>query len=109
MAKFAGLVGFATSTEVKPGVWKDVITERKLYGDIPSRTRRLDEVDKVNYDLTLGNIISVVATSIRPEQYSAIRFVEWGGGTWVVTQVTAKYPRLLLQLGGVYSGPRADA
>lgn len=108
MAKFAGIVGFALSTEVKPGVFQDVITERRLYGDI-KRSRRLDEVHQVNLDLTMGNTISVVASSVRPEHYSAIRFVEYGGGLWTVTEVTEAFPRLLLRLGGVYNGRRASA
>ena len=33
MAKFFGIVGYAETVQVKPGVWQDVITEYKYYGD----------------------------------------------------------------------------
>jgi hypothetical protein len=36
-----------------------------------------------------------------------MRYVEWLGTLWVVTNVEVQSPRLLLTLGGVYNGPKA--
>jgi hypothetical protein len=109
MAKFFGVVGYAQSVEVRPGVWQDVITERKYYGDEVLPTRRLDEVEKVNFDISTNTSLSIMADAYANEHFFAIRYVEWMGACWVVTSVTPMRPRLLLRMGGVYNGLRAVA
>ena len=110
MAKFRGIVGFAPGTvETKPGVWTDQIIERVYKGDLVTNSRRLDEVEKVNMDISVGNSISIVKDAYANEHIFAIRFVEWAGACWTVTDVKVERPRLLLRLGGVYNGPRAEA
>ena len=34
MAKFYGPIGYAISTETRPGFWEDVIEEHTLFGDV---------------------------------------------------------------------------
>lgn len=110
MARFSGIVGFAfENVETSPGVWEDQIVERKYFGDVVRNSRRLDEVEKVNMDISVGNSISLVANAYASEHFFAIRFLEWAGVCWVVTDVTVERPRLLCRLGGVYNGPRAEA
>ena len=109
MAKFWGVVGYAHGTvESKPGVWSDSIVEKSYYGDVVRNTRRLDEVEKVNMDISVGNSISIVADAYASEHFFAIRYLEWAGTLWTVTDVEVQSPRLLLRLGGVYNGPRAE-
>lgn len=105
--KFYGEVGYGNTEEVPPGsgVWKDVITERKLYGDVQQASRRLQEDGDLNKEITVSNIISVVADAYASEHFFAIRYVKWAGVLWVVDNVTVQHPRLLLRLGGVYNGP----
>lgn len=109
MAKFFGVVGYAQSVEVRPGVWKDVITEREYYGDEVRPTRRLDEVEKVNFDISTNTSLSIMADAYANEHFFAIRYVKWVGVRWTVTSVDPMRPRLLLRLGGVYNGPTAVA
>lgn len=109
MAKFFGEVGYAHSVEVRPGVWKDVITERKYYGDEVRPTRRLDEVEKVNFDISTNTSLSIMADAYANENFFAIRYVKWVGVRWTVTSVDPMRPRLLLRLGGVYNGATAVA
>ena len=33
MAKFYGIIGYAITEEIKPGVWTERIIERMYYGD----------------------------------------------------------------------------
>lgn len=106
MAKFYGIVGFAETVQVKPGVWKDVIVEKKFYGDEIRPSRRLDEVEKVNMDISTNTSLSIVADSYANEHAFAIRFVEWAGVLWTVTSVDIQRPRLVFRLGGIYNGPR---
>lgn len=109
MAKFCGKIGFAETVESPPdsGVYKDVITERTAYGDILDEVRRNREDDKLNYDLSVSNRISVVADAYASTHFFAIRYVRWLGVNWTVPSVDNQRPRLILSLGEVYNGPTA--
>lgn len=110
MARFHGKVGYASETvESTPGVYEDVITEVSYFGDVIRNTRRLREGESVNDDLTVNNSISIVADAYANEHFHTIRYVEWAGALWKVSEVDVQSPRLLLRLGGVYNGPKAAA
>ena len=104
--KFYGKVGFGKTVDRGNGNWEDEITERKLFGDVIKDTRRFVSADKVNPDITISNSISVVADSYAIENTSAIRYVEWAGALYTVSDFEIQSPRLILRLGGVYNGPR---
>lgn len=107
--KFRGAVGYnEESVQTKPGVYKPHMVEFIYRGDIIRNARRLDEVDKVNPDISVNNSISIVADAYAREHFFAIRYVEWAGVLWTVSTVDVEYPRLILRLGGVYNGPRAE-
>jgi hypothetical protein len=107
MAKFFGRIGYGVSQETEPGsgVWEDVITERKYYGDILKNIRTLEETGVLNKDITVNNSVSIVADAFANEHFFAIRYVEWAGVLWDVSSVEVQSPRLILKLGGVYAGP----
>lgn len=107
MAKFYGVIGYGIVVETKPGVHVDQITERKYFGDVVRDSRQLKDGQSVNFDLTIGNSISIVADAYANEHFHAIRYIEWAGARWVVSDVTVESPRLLFRLGGVYNGPVA--
>lgn len=107
MAKFYGKVGYGTTADKGHGVHDDVITEKSYYGDVVRNSRGLDDAERVNADLTVGNSISIVADPYALNHFFAIRYVEWAGTLWVVSNVDVVSPRLLLRLGGVYNGPKA--
>lgn len=109
MARFEGLIGFAVIERTAPGVSSTVIHEKGPYfGDVKRRSHQRREDDTVNGDLVTTNTIEIMADDAYVnENIDAIRFVEWAGAQWRVTEVTVQRPRLLLRLGGVYHGPRA--
>jgi hypothetical protein len=61
--------------------------------------------EKINNDLSVNNVISVVADAYANENFFAIRYIRWAGTLWDVVDVSVESPRLLLRLGGVYNGP----
>lgn len=107
MAKFYDGIGYGTSIETSPGVWVDKITERKYYGDVIKDTRKIQASDKVNYDLSVGNSISIVADPYALNNFFAMRYVKWAGALWVISDVEVQRPRLILRLGGLYNGQTA--
>jgi len=106
MAKFHGRVGFGQSAETAPGVWTEQIVEYAYFGDVIQNSRGLREGDQVNSDVTSGNLISIVADAYANEHFFAIRYVEWAGVRWDVSNVEVQPPRLVLRVGGVYHGPQ---
>ena len=108
MAKFYGKVGYGTTVEVSPGVHVEEIVERPYYGDVIRNSRALSDGEKVNPNLSVTNSISIVADAYANGHFFAIRYVEWAGVLWTVSEVQVQSPRLLLRLGEVYNGPRAN-
>jgi hypothetical protein len=105
MAKFYGRIGYGENVETSPGVWQDQIVEYNYYGDVVRNVRQLREGENLNNDLSVSNSISIVADAYANEHFFAIRYVEWAGTLWTVSDVEVQSPRLLLRLGGVYNGP----
>lgn len=106
MARYYGKVGYGTSVETKPGIWEDVIVEKSYSGDVFRNIRQLREGEHVNGDLSVNNSISIVADAYANANFMNIRYVEWVGTLWTVSDVEVRRPRLLLTLGGVYNGPK---
>lgn len=103
MAKWFGKIGFAETVEKTPGVWVEDIVDREYYGDLIRNTRRLQSSDKVNDDVEIANQISIIADPYANENFHAIRYAEFMGSKWKVNSVEVQYPRLFLDLGGVYN------
>jgi hypothetical protein len=107
MARFHGVVGYGEALESPPdsGIWVDEITEFTYTGDVIRNTRRLEEGEHLNNDITVGNSISIVASQYAIEHFHLIKYVRWAGTLWTVTSVEVRSPRLILSLGSVYNGP----
>lgn len=104
MAKWNGKVGYITTEKTKPGVWEPKAVERPYFGDLLDNTYRRTETGKVNDDLSVANKISIVSDPFAYENFSAIKYVEFMGAFWEVSTAQVQYPRIILSLGGVYSG-----
>lgn len=103
--RFSGNVGYGASVESAPGVWEDSIVARPYFGDVVRNTRKLAEGEDLHHDLSVSNSISIVADAYANGHFFEIRYVEWAGTLWTVTDVEVQAPRLLLRLGEVYNGP----
>lgn len=111
MARFSGLIGFVKTERVRPGVSEEVVTEKGPYfGEVKRASLAMQQANSVNTELRTTNTIEIMADDdYLSENMFAIRYVEWAGNVWTVTEVTEQRPRLLLRLGGVYSGKRPVA
>ena len=106
MAKFYGAVGYVESVETAPGVYEDKTTERNYSGDVIRNTGRWNnDGKKLNDDLNVSNIISILADPFAYQNFHTIKYVKWMGVAWKVTNVDVLYPRLHLTMGGVYNEP----
>jgi hypothetical protein len=105
MNKYYGFVGYAETVETAPDVWEETITERPAQGDILKISRRIVSANQVNDSITVSNKISIVADPYAYDNFHAMRYITWMGTKWKVTNVDVSYPRLILEIGGVYNGP----
>lgn len=107
MAKFYGIVGFVTNQETSPGVHMGIPVERNYYGDVLENSRRLQASGQANDNIVITNRISIMADPYANENFHAIRYVVFMGARWKVETASAEYPRIVLNLGGVYNGKQA--
>lgn len=103
MSKFYGEIGYAELTETRPGVWKEEIVTHNYYGDVIRNTRRLQSTDQVNDNINIANEISIVADPYANNHFHMMRYVEFAGAKWKISNVEVKFPRLILTLGGLYT------
>lgn len=104
MAKYYGVIGYAVTAETSPGVWEEQITERSYYGDVVRNSRRIQSSEHLNDNVDISNEISIVADPFAYENFHLMRYAEFMGAKWKISNVEVQYPRLTLTLGGVYNG-----
>ena len=103
MAKFYGSVGYAVSEETVPGVWEERIVEHSYYGDVIRNNRKLQSSSQLNDNIVVSNEISILSDPFANENFHSMRYVEFMGAKWKITNVEVQYPRLILTIGGVYN------
>ena len=104
MSKWFGKIGYAKTVETSPGVWEEKITEREYFGDVYKNTRKLQNTSQVNDNINVSNEISIVSDPFALDNFYSIRYIEFMGAKWKVSNVEVQYPRLVLSIGGVYNG-----
>ena len=104
MAKWYGVIGYAETVETDPGVWEEQITERSYYGDTSRNTRLLQNAGGVNDNINVANQFGIVTDPYATQNFHSMRYIEFMGTKWKITNVEVQYPRLILTVGGLYNG-----
>lgn len=104
MAKFYGAIGYVKTQETKPGKWTGVPTEKKYSGDITRFTKHNQNSSNLNDDISINAEVSIVADPYLFDNMHNIRYVKINEVAWEVSSIEPQYPRILLNLGGVYNG-----
>lgn len=104
MAKWYGKVGYAETMEDEPGEWKEFIVTRSYFGDVYRNSRLLQTSGGVNDNVNVAMQISIVADPFANENFHAMRYVEYMGTAWKITNVEVQYPRLILTIGEKWNG-----
>ena len=102
--RFCGLVGYITQVEKARGVHVPEITTKKYHGDVLKDNRKWDKGISTNDNLTIGNRFSIVADAYAFSHLGEIAFIEWMGTRWKVSNIEIIRPRIILSVGGVWSG-----
>ena len=104
MAKWYGKIGYIETVEVEPGTWEEQIIEHQYYGDVTRNTRVIQPSDGVNDNINISNNISIIADPYANQNFHNMKYAEFMGTNWKITNVEVQYPRLILTVGGVYNG-----
>lgn len=105
MAKWYGVIGFAETVEVEPGVHIDEVIERPYFGDIIRNVRNLQSAGVVNDNINVNNEISILADPYANNHFHTMKYISFAGAKWKISSVDAsQYPRLRLTIGGVWNG-----
>ena len=104
MAKYYGKIGFAESVESAPGVHVEKIVERNYYGELFRNSRRLQSANQLNDNINISNEISIVADPYADKNFHMMRYIEFMGTKWKISNVEVQPPRLILTAGGVWNG-----
>lgn len=109
MAKYYGMIGYAETSELRPGVYLPQIVQFPYVGDlIRNISQSQQSGESENDDLQFSNEISIVADAYAYENFSKIKYAEYLGQKWRVTRVEVRHPRLILHLGSIYNDPSFD-
>lgn len=103
MSRFSGKLGFVMTRETEEGVWLEDFVELPVKGTIRNLYVRNDNSSSANTNLRLTNEISVLMDSNIATYLETLKYVVWKGSKWEVQSIGANYPRLTINLGGLYA------
>jgi len=105
MAKFYGTIGFVKTVDNGHGVHLPVEEEIAYVGDLTRNNKRWSKPDSVNGEISMSNEISIVADDYMLDNQAYIEYVTINGSSakWKVNTIMIEYPRIRLEIGGVYN------
>ena len=100
--KYSGKIGYFYTEETQPGLVEEKQEWRKYKGDVIRAVKRDSNGSRINDTISVSNQISIVADAFAKNNFFYIRYVEWQGALWEVTDVdVGQYPRIIISLGGL--------
>lgn len=103
--KYYDKIGFwFDDVETEPGIFEPGVEEKYYAGDVIETRQRWENSNHQNDDLTLSNRISIISDMYLNQHLSSIKYATFMGGKWKVIGLDVKYPRVILDLGGVWNG-----
>lgn len=102
--KFCGKIGYVETVETEPGVWEEQITERTYFGDVTRKSSALQNSGDINDNVNISQQIRIVTNPYGDMKFHSLRYVEFMGTKWKISNIEVQYPELVLTLGGVYNG-----
>lgn len=103
MSRFSGKLGFVITHETEEGVWLENVVELQVKGTIRSLYVRNDNSASANTNLRLTNEISILMDTKIETYLETLKYVVWKGSKWEVQSIGVNYPRMTINLGGLYA------
>ena len=100
--KYSGKIGYYSETE-ECGITDYSINERPYTGDIVRNYTKWQNGESVNDNLNISNQISIVADAFSLANIENMKYITWLGTKWKIEGIEVRYPRLIINVGGVYN------
>jgi hypothetical protein len=114
MAKFYGTIGYSVTkeimvddgsgSEVGTGKWVDEVIEKLYTGDVIKPAYKWRSTDNINPDVVVSDTISIIADGFMLSNTHSMKYVRWRDACWSIVGVDIERPRVLITLGGLFSG-----
>lgn len=105
MAKWFGKIGFSETVLISPGVWEPRIVEKNYIGEVYKRSSRWNnQQNSTNDNISIDSVISILSDPYSSENFTKIIYIEYMNNKWKVNKITPAYPRIELDIGGLYNG-----
>ena len=101
--KWHGIIGFIETVETEEGIYEEKKIERPYYGDILRLSRRYDNGNTAIDNLSISNQFSVISDPYATLNFVKMKYIEWMGNKWEISDIEVQYPRLILTVGGLYN------
>lgn len=109
MGKLRTKVGYAIPTEIKPGIWQDVIVEHYHKCDILNDQHRWDSSQDANDNLNISNRFSIVADTFAKTNRMHMKYIVVDDVRWKIHNIDlASRPRIIITVSGLYNGPEVE-
>ena len=106
--KWYGKIGFVETVDVGDGIWKPEIVEKYYTGELKRISSKWSSnSNSTNYNVNISNQISIISDPYLEKSLQSIRYIEFMGALYDVTDIEVRYPRLNISVGGVYNGETA--
>lgn len=104
--RYSGNIGFGTTSLINGTIdcYETTITEKPYKGDVLSYGKRYNFADSINGEVTITNVISVIADKYLIENFALANYITWNNVKYQISSIEVKAPRLLITLGGLYNG-----
>ena len=104
MTRFVGNIAYVIERDIGGGDFQPDLVTHQVTGEFINQSSSWTDSQSRNGELSLRHRISVIWDSKFPLQYYNLKYIEIDGFKWEVAGVEVKRPRLLLTLGGPWSG-----
>jgi hypothetical protein len=106
--RYSGKLGLVEQTEVRPGIWEEVVTEVPALGTIRQTTAVLSGESNVLPEYTTTTSIVVPARGVGQLDNSNIRYITYKGTRWQIRSVVDEPPMIVVYMGEKYNGPTPE-
>lgn len=103
--RYSGKLGLAQSSEVRPGIWEETVTEKPILGRVEQRTEALESSSSVLPQYRTTTSISVLSRGPDQLNNADIRYITYMGVRWTIGSIVFEYPHLVIYIGDKYDGP----
>ena len=110
MAKFYGVIGYVLTVEdpEAPSSYIFQTEEREYSGDVTRNLSKYESGGQVVDDFNISNTISIVADPFAFQNFQAMKYIEYMGAKWKIRNAEVQYPRIILNIGGVWNGDEEE-